>query len=228
MTIKQIKTSAGDSHEIKASGLPFGVCDTEAATAEKTVTVDVPFDTLEIGTTVIIKFTYANSIASPTLNVNGTGAKPIMRYGTTATSTGTTTSGWQAGAVQTFTYDGTNWVREYWYNTTYSNVALGQGYTTCSTAAGTVAKTTSLSSYSLTTGGIVAVKFTNGNTVANPTLNINSKGAKYIYYKGAKLTDTSLIKAGDIVTMIYSSAYHIISIDKPTIMVDSNKTLIIK
>lgn len=228
MTIRQIKTSSGDSHEIKALGLPFGTCTIAKDTAEKTVDVDVPFDTLEIGTTVVIKFTNENSAASPTLNVNGTGAKPIMRYGTTAVSTATTTTGWIAGAVQMFTYDGENWVRDYWNNTTYSNVSLGHGYCTCSTAAGTAAKTASLSSYALTTGGTIAVKFTNGNTVANPTLNINSKGAKAIYYKGAKLTDTSLIKAGDIVTMVYNSNYYIISIDKPTIVVDSNKTLIIK
>jgi hypothetical protein len=60
----------------------------------------------------------------------------------------------------------------------------------------------------------VAVKFTNGITVASPTLNINSKGAKNIYYRGAALTDTSLIKAGDTVTFIYSTRYHIISIDR--------------
>ena len=61
---------------------------------------------------------------------------------------------------------------------------------------------------------MVSVRFTNGNTAASPTLNINSTGAKAIYYRGAALTDTSLIKAGDTVTMIYSTYYHIIAIDK--------------
>lgn len=86
--------------------LPYGVCATAADVAAKTVTVDN--FSLETGATVIVKFTYANSIASPTLNVNGTGDVPIKRYGTTAVSTGTTTTGWVAGAVQMFTYDGTN------------------------------------------------------------------------------------------------------------------------
>lgn len=123
-------------------------------------------------------------------------AAPYTSAGTTSTVTGC----WQ--------------IADYDKDTTYTNVKLGHGYTTCSTAASTKAKTASLSSYTLTTGGIVAVKFTNGITVASPTLNINSKGAKAIYYKGAALTDTSLIKAGDTVTFIYSSNYHIISIDR--------------
>ena len=204
--------------------LPYGECKTADDTAAKTVSV--PNFSLEVGATIIVKFRYASGVASPTLNVNDTGAKSIYRYGYTyddsgtqltagaAASTGTSTTGWRAGAIQMFTYDGTGWVRDFWENSTYSNVSLGQGYCTCSTAVGTVAKTASLSSYSLSTGGIVAVKFTNGNTASKPTLNINSKGAKAIYYNGAALTDTGLIQAGDIVTFIYSSYYHIISIDK--------------
>jgi hypothetical protein len=115
--IKQIKVGS-DTHNITATQLPYGVCSTAANTAAKTVTV--PVFTLETGATVIVKFTYANSASSPTLNVNSTGAKAIKIYGTTAASTGTTTTGWVAGAVQMFTYDGTNWIRDYWNNTTYS------------------------------------------------------------------------------------------------------------
>ena len=68
----------------------------------------------------MVKFTNSKSASSPTLNVNSTGAKPIYRYGTTKASTSTTVSGWTAGAVQMFTYDGTGWIRDYWSNTTYS------------------------------------------------------------------------------------------------------------
>ena len=125
--------------------------------------------------------------------------------------------GW-LGRVYEFVYDGSNWKllsrSERDTDTTYTNASLGQGYTTCSTTADTVAKTATLSDYKLTTGGIVSVKFTYGNTASRPTLNIKGQGAKLIYYKGAALTDTNLIKAGDIVTMIYSNYYHIISIDK--------------
>lgn len=190
--------------------LPYGVCSTAAATAAKEVTV--PNFSLEAGAVVIVKFTYANSASSPTLNVNSTGAKPMYRYGTTAMSTSASTTGWSAGAVQMFTYDGTGWVRDFWTNSTYSNVSLGQGYCTCSTAAATTAKTASLSSYSLSTGGIVAVKFTYA-VPASATLNINSKGAKSIYHEGAAIK-AGVIEAGDIATFIYSSQYHLISINK--------------
>lgn len=198
------KSDSGHTH------IYYGECSTAADTAAKTVTV--PDFKLETGAMVIVKFTNANSIASPTLNVSGTGAKPMYRYGTTAMSTGTTTTGWRAGAVQQFIYDGTGWVRDFWENTTYSNVSLGQGYTTCTTAAATTAKTASLSSYSLATGGIVSVKFSY-DVPAGATLNINSKGAKAIYHRGAAIT-AGVIKAGDTATFIYSSRYHLISIDK--------------
>ena len=192
-------------------GAFYGVCSTAADTVAKTVTVEGNF-TLKEGAMVAVKFTNANSIASPTLNVNGTGDIPIYRYGTTTASTSTTVSGWVAGAVQVFVYDGAGWIRDYWSNTTYTNVALGQGYATCSTAETTKAKVGTLSSYALTTGGIVAVKFTNA-VPASSTLNVNSKGAKSIYYRGSAITD-GVIKAGDIATFIYSSQYHLISIDR--------------
>ena len=79
-------------------------------------------------------------------------------------------------------------------------------YGTCSTAAGTAAKVVTCSGFNLVTGATVMVKFTNANTVANPTLNVNSKGAKAIYYRGAALTASSLANwgAGDVVEFRYN------------------------
>ena len=189
----------------------YGVCSTASKTAAKTV--EIEGFKLEEGAVVVVKFVESSGVASPTLNVSGTGAKPMYRYGTTVTSTGTTTTGWVAGAVQTFVYDGTGWIREYWNNTTYTNVSLGHGYATCSTAASTVDKTASLSSYALTTGGIVAVKFTNA-VPADATLNVNSKGAKAIYHRGEKIK-AGVIDSGDTATFVYNGTYyHLISIDK--------------
>lgn len=90
---------------------------------------------------------------------------------------------------------------------------LGFGYGTCDTAATTAAKIVTLSSYALVTNGIVSVKFTN-SVPANATLNINSKGAKAIYYKGAAIT-AGIIRSGDIVTFIYDGLYyHLIAINR--------------
>jgi len=183
-------------------GIYYGTCSTASGTAAKAVTLtDATGFGLKTGAIIAVKFTNANSVASPTLNVNSTGAKSIMRYGTTAVGTSSTVNGWSAGSILVFVYDGTNWVENYWYNSTYSNASLGQGYGTCSTAEATAAKAVTLSSYSLTTGGVVSVKFTYA-VPANATLNVNAKGAKAIYYRGAAIP-AGIIKAGDTATFQY-------------------------
>lgn len=163
----------------------YGYCETAAATAAKTVTVGGTF-TLATGAFVIIKFKYANSASSPTLNVNGTGAKPIYQYGTTKISTSSTTTGWAAGAVQLLVYDGSGWVRDFWSNTTYSKDTVQ-----CTTAAGTAAKEGSTSYYSLDNDYFV-VMLRYANTVASAiTLNVNSLGAKPIYINGEPSSSTN-------------------------------------
>jgi hypothetical protein len=59
---------------------------------------------------------------------------------------------------------------------------------TCSTAAGTAAKTVSLSGFSLVTGAEITITFTATNTAASPTLNVNGTGAKSIYYRNAAIS----------------------------------------
>ena len=217
------RTINGMSFDGSAAINNYGVCSTAAGTAAKTVTVGSTFS-LVTGAQVIVKFTNANSVASPTLNVNSTGAKPIYKFGTTAAGTSTIATGWAAGAVQTFTYDGTGWFMDYWYNSTYSTYSLGIGYGTCSTAAATAAKVVTLSNYTLVTGGIVAVKFTYA-VPANATMNINSKGAKDIYHRGAKIT-ANVIQAGDIATFIYDGTrYQLIANDNNFSKMTSNLTI---
>lgn len=76
----------------------YGTCSTAGATATKVATV-TGF-TLTAGTTVSIKFTYANSADAPKLNINSLGAKSII-------TNGTTYAYWAAGASVVFVYDGT-------------------------------------------------------------------------------------------------------------------------
>lgn len=101
-----------------------------------------------------------------------------------------------------------NGTYEYIYSAT-----LGQGYGTNAQSASTTARTVALANYEKNTGGIVAVRFTNA-VPANATLNIDSKGATNIYYRGSRLV-ANVIEAGDTVTFMYDgSNYQIISIDK--------------
>lgn len=104
----------------------YGYCETGAGTAAKVV--DMTGFSLIEGITIHVKFLYANTAANPTLNVNGTGAKGIMQYGTTAAGGTAATTGWQAGAIVMFTYDGTNWIRDQGYNTntTYSTMSAAE------------------------------------------------------------------------------------------------------
>lgn len=95
--------------DYKLAGALYGTCTTAAGTAAKVVTCS-DFDSLETGVTIKVKFTYSNTAANATMNVNSTGAKNLCRYGTTRVGT-TTRASWQAGAVVSFTYDGTSWVQ---------------------------------------------------------------------------------------------------------------------
>lgn len=67
--------------------------------------------------------------------------------------------------------------------------ATTNNFGTCSTAAGTAAKTVALTAgkFVLETGARVLVKFTVTNTAANPTLNVGGTGAKAIQYRGAAI-----------------------------------------
>lgn len=208
--------SAADKVKLNNTNVAYATCATAAATAAKVVTIIGNTNwTLTTGSIVYIKFSYTNTASSVTLNVNGTGAKNIWYAGSKYTSTSTRVTG-IANYTHKYIYDGTYWV---WMgkssddNSTYSNQSLGNGYGTCATAADTVAKVGTLSGYSLVTGGKPTIKFTYA-VPASATLNINSKGAKAIYYNGAAIT-ADIIAAGDIVTFIYDgSYYHVIAIDK--------------
>ncbi len=255
---------------------PYGTCGTAAATAAKVVDCD-EFN-LATGATVLVKFTYANSASSPTLNVNSTGAKSIYYRGAALASS---LYYWGAGDVVEFYYNGTQWdlLNVSNTNTTYSALSASDATTgtattgrlitakvlhdkitamlpsvptisvtqtatsggevgkvtingatttlyapiqtsvsgnagtatalankrtidgvnfdgtanishfgTCSTAAGTAAKTVSLTDFTLTTGSRIAVKFTVTNTASSPTLNVNSTGAKSIMYRGSAIS----------------------------------------
>ena len=80
-------------------------------------------------------------------------------------------------------------------------------YGTCSTAAGTAAKTVACTGFALITGAEITVKFTTTNTAANPTLNVNSTGAKAIYYRGAAIT-AGYLASGRTYTFRYNGTQY--------------------
>ena len=206
-----------------AGGTQYCTCSTAADQQVKVVTPTHTRWQLRVGAIIAVKFTNTNSYSSTTsapcqLNVNGTGAKNIWYWSTHSGAGNTGTNTTIYGVANRFTmymYDCTYWV---WIGQsgeadTVDPRNLGFGYGTCDTAESTTAKVVTLGSYTLRTGGYVTVKFTNGVPI-NATMNINSKGAKNIWYRGANIVNNTIL-AGDLATFIYDGTrYHLIGIDR--------------
>ena len=210
--ISKITTLDGTTYNIKDAvarkGQYYGVCDTAGATVAKTVTID-GITELEVGLCINIKFTNANTVASPTLNVNGLGAKNIRQYGTTNAAGTAATTGWYAGAVVQLTYDGSGWVRDQGFNT---NTTYTLTEVFCNTAASTAAKASSNSTYYvLREGNVFEITFRYSNTAASAlTLNIASTGAKPIYINGTASSATNYtLPAGKYIVYYDGEAYQI-------------------
>ena len=80
----------------------YATCDTAAGTVAKVASLAAGTLSLKAGATVAVKFTYANTASSPTLNIAGTGTKAMYIQGVRDVY-------WTDGATVTFTYDGINW-----------------------------------------------------------------------------------------------------------------------
>lgn len=79
-------------------------------------------------------------------------------------------------------------------------------YGTCSTAAGTAAKTVSIPGITLKTGVEITVRFSVTNTAANPTLNLNSTGAKAIRYRNTAIS-AGYLAANRTYRFVYDGTY---------------------
>lgn len=105
MSISKVNVSSAE-HQIVGSPR-YATCSTAAATVAKVATIADGSSTftLEKGARICVKFTNANTVAAPTLNVGGTGAKAIYWHGAALASS----QYWQASAVVDFVYNGTQW-----------------------------------------------------------------------------------------------------------------------
>lgn len=90
-----------------------------------------------------------------------------------------------------------------------THLVASSAYGTCSTGASTAAKVVTMSNFdTLITGMTIHVYFTYSNTATNPTLNVNSKGAKPIYKYGTTVPGTTAAtswQAGSIVSFTYNT-----------------------
>lgn len=123
----------------------FAVCETAAATTAKVATSigtrKLTSDTLTAGTVVFVRFTNTNSgaVGSLTLNIDGTGAKPIkQQLNISATSDLSNKAQLIAGNTYMFQYNGTNWVSTFNYNNTYSEITDDNLQSSTSSTAGLI------------------------------------------------------------------------------------------
>ncbi|OUO53307.1 hypothetical protein B5F76_05885 [Desulfovibrio sp. An276] len=90
-------------------------------------------------------------------------------------------------------------------------------YGTCSTAAGTAAKTVALTNFVLEKGACVVVRFSNSNTATNATLNVNRTGAKAIRYKNAAIPAGMLEDEGTYEFTYDGSCWQLVGVATSTI-----------
>lgn len=89
-----------------ASMVRYGTSPTSAATATKVVVTEGGNFVRNVGAIITVKFTYANTHASPTINVDGTGAAAIWDFRTSAPPV----VGAMGAATHDFRFNGTQWV----------------------------------------------------------------------------------------------------------------------
>lgn len=189
-TATKLKTAVnidGFSFDGSESINHYATCSTAAATVAKVATLNTGTLTLSTGVTVYVKFTNANTATAATLNVGGTGAKPIFHNGAALSAS----SYIKAGGVYQFVYDGTNWVINAGIdtNTTYSTMTAATD-----DAAGTkglVPAPAAGKQTSFLRGDGTWVVPTNTDTKVNVTLATTTKA----YLLGVSTAPTSTAKA---------------------------------
>jgi hypothetical protein len=132
--LAEARKISGISFDGSADIVRYATCSTAAATAEKAVAM-AGFS-LVTGAAVTVKFTATNTAASPTMNVNSTGATAIY-YRNAAISTGALA----ANRVYSFVYNGTQWdfVGDIDANTTYTAMTQTEAEAGTATTARTIA-----------------------------------------------------------------------------------------
>lgn len=98
-------------------------------------------------------------------------------------------------------------------------------YAICSTSATAQEKIVDIEDFSLTTGAKVLVKFTNANTASSPKLNVNSTGAKTIYFRNAILSSIYYWSSNTVLEFIYDgSRWEMVNTSKDTMVYQSALT----
>ena len=196
------------------TNVDYGTCSTAAATAAKVITLASDNWNGSAGSIIHVLFDETNTASNPTFTVQLSDSTSVLSgknvyYDTAQVTTSSLWAAGFAGRMATYVYNGTEfwWVGCSLIGNSYTMASLGNCYGTCSTAVGTAAKEVSVSGFKLVKFGYVRITFTYGNSAANATLNINSTGAKAIYYNGAAVP-AYMIKAGETILLQYNGTQY--------------------
>ena len=202
----------------------YGTCSTAAGTTAKVVICsDIP-SALYAGLTITVKFSTANTVLAPTLNLTSNGSTSIGTKAIWVDNAVTSTSNclfWNTNAVITFTYDGTQWI------------VVDQPssyYATCTTAATTTSKVATVAASVVRKGTSVTVQFTYAhNSASNATLYItgtSTNANRTVYINNATVNNTNANSwaATQAVTFVFNGRYWyatMVPIGKVEISIDS-------
>lgn len=180
------------------------------------------------GARLLIKFTNMNSASDPKLSINNDTkddhARPLMLTSSDPMGTDFKTNGWPDGAVIPFTYDGTQWIRDYWHNE-----ILYKTVVQIETDGEKSAKIGDCTCYDYNANRYFLAMILNSNNYKGQlTLNINGtfiENPPPIYINGAITSaDNCTLPAGMYIVHYDGKGYHFSTEDKiPGIEVDSLK-----
>ena len=229
--LKTARTIDGVDFDGSATISHFGIC--ELSPTHQNRSVNIPGFSMAFGAKVSILFRYGIAVENSTLNVSSTGPIAIYYKGHSLpynyVKAGTVVdfvydgSYWQV--IGNLTEDRVDTI-ETTYAKKTDNVASAtklqtaraidgvtfdgstamSHYGICDTEGGTLAKTVSITGFTLVTGARVMVRFTYANTVSSPKLNVSGTGAKEIRYKNAAIP-TTYIKAYSLLELVYDNTY---------------------
>lgn len=195
--LKTVRTIDGIEFDGSGNIKHIATCSTSASTTTKNVTI-TGFQLVN-GATIAVKFTNGLLSGNNTLNVSGTGAKPIYYRGTNIKNN------IQKNTILELTYNGS-----YWEIIGDPASQKTPYYALCSTASDTKGKSCSINNFSLETGAEIIVQFTYGISIDDATLKITSRltdtAAKPIYYKNKPLL-ADAIQPNTTVKLVYTGTY---------------------
>jgi len=174
----------------KTEGVSSGTVGTAISTAVKTATVDNFMYAESNNKLLILTFTNGNSAAATKLNINSQGDKDIWYKGALTSTTNPWVS--PAGSSVLLQYDTAN-NRFNIIDDGLDSNRISSAITT--TSISTATKVVSVPNFILSrsSGKLLALTFTYGNSAAVPVLNVNTQGAKPIWINGAVTSSSNLL-----------------------------------